>query len=68
MAIDSNMKRIIGITLKLLFPILCLKCSYVNACVVTMVEKAFSKHVKVGQMEAKKSILILLLARIEKDV
>lgn len=33
-----------------------------------MVEKAFSKHVKVGQMEAKKSILILLLARIEKDV
>lgn len=37
---------------------LCLKCSYVNAFVVTMVEKSLLKHVKVGQMEAKKSILI----------
>lgn len=37
---------------------LCLKRSCVNAFVVTMVEKSLLKHVKVGQMEAKKSILI----------
>lgn len=62
------MKCIIGITLKLLFPVLSLKCSYVNACVVIMVEKALLKHVKVGQMEAKKSILTLLLACTEEAV
>lgn len=33
-----------------------------------MVEKALLKHVKVGQTEAEKNILILLLARIEEAV
>lgn len=62
------MKCIIRINLKLLFPILCLKCGYVNAFVVTMEEEALLKHVRVGQMEAKKTILILLLARMEAVV
>lgn len=52
----------------MLFPILCLKCGYVNAFVVTTEEEALLKHVKVGQMEAKKTILILLLARMEAVV
>lgn len=62
------MKCITGINLELLFPILCLRCGYVSACVVTIAEKAHLKHVKVGQMEAKKSIFILLLARTEEVV
>lgn len=47
-AINSNMKCILETTLKLLFPMICLKCSYVKACVVTIVEKALLKHVEVG--------------------
>lgn len=53
MAVDLNMKSIIGVPLKLLFSILCLKCNYVNACVVTTVEKTLMKPVKKGYMEPK---------------
>lgn len=54
-------KNIIGIPFELLLSILFLKCNYVNACVVTVVEKTLTKPVKKGQMEAKKSIFLLLL-------
>lgn len=63
MAIDSNMKSIIGLPFKLLLSILCLKCNYINACVVTMsltmVEKTLMKPVKKGQMEVKRAFLIV---------
>lgn len=39
MAVDLNMKIIVGIPLKLLFSIMFLKCNYVNACVVTRTQR-----------------------------
>lgn len=67
MAVDSNMKSIIGRPLTLLFSILYLKCNYVNAYVVNMVEKTLMKPVKEGWMKAKKNIFLLLLVHSIKE-
>lgn len=51
----------------MLFSILYLKCNYVNAYVVTMVEKTLMKPVKEGWMKAKKNIFLLLLVHSIKE-